>query len=112
MKVIKNRIIPFPGFLAVNIFGFVFVRKDSWDRLSSREQTLMLRHEAVHTLQMRELGYLGFYLAYLVEWIFRLITDTRRAYRGISFEREAYLNENDPSYPSRRRPYSQWRKTI
>ncbi|MBR6416804.1 MAG: hypothetical protein IKS22_12000 [Bacteroidales bacterium] len=111
MKVIKNRYLPFPGFIAMNLFGVVFVREDLWERLPSYRRTVMLRHEAVHTLQMRELGYVGFYFLYFFEWIVRLMRKPSSAYRGISFEREAYLHENDPLYPSSRRHFAQWRRS-
>lgn len=30
MKVVENDIIPFKGFLAINLFGVAFVRRDAW----------------------------------------------------------------------------------
>ena len=111
LKVIKNTVIPFPGFLGLNLFGLIFVRKEIWYRIDTRSRILLLRHEAIHTAQMRELGFFGFYLLYFLEWIWRLLFHTRTAYRGISFEREARAHELDPDYLSRRRPFAQWRKT-
>jgi hypothetical protein len=67
MKTIYNNIIPFPGFAAINLFGVIFARK-KYRPLS--ETTV--NHEAIHTEQMKELLYVGFYLCYLVEWIVRL----------------------------------------
>lgn len=67
MKIIYNNIIPFPGFAAINLFGVIFARK-KYRPLS--ETTV--NHEAIHTEQMKELLYVGFYLCYLVEWIVRL----------------------------------------
>ncbi len=43
---------------------------------------------------------LAFYLWYGVEWLVRAVRlkDAGRAYKTVSFEREAYSNEDDPNY--------------
>lgn len=105
MKIIYNSLIPFKGFLAVNLFGVLFVRESRGDVTPQ-----VLNHEAIHTAQMRELGYLFFYVIYLAEWLFRL-TRKGDAYRNISFEREAYANENDPDYLRKRRKWAMWLQT-
>lgn len=103
MKIIRNRFIPFKGFVAINLFGVIFVRGNSI-RLTHE----MLNHEAIHTAQMRELGYIFFYIIYFFEWLVRLM-QKGNAYRSISLEREAYAHAADPDYLSRRKPYAQWR---
>lgn len=108
MKVIYNNIIPFKGFVAINLFGVIFAREE-YKPLPDR----MLRHEAIHTAQMRELAYIGFYILYLLEWLFRLIRQSwtgEDAYRNISFEREAYRKQDRKTYLSYRKPFAQWRK--
>lgn len=80
--VIYNKLIPFEGFKAINLFGIIFARKP----LSSKD----LVHEWVHTQQMKELLYIGFYLIYLIEWVVRLFINGKQAYNKISFEQEAY----------------------
>lgn len=105
MKVIYNNIIPFKGFLAINLFGILFVRS-KYRGLSP----YVLNHEAIHTEQMKELGYVGFYIIYLLEWIYRLVFHTKTAYKGISFEREAYDNESNLDYLGKRKKFAQWRK--
>ncbi len=55
MKIIKNSIIPFGNFKAINLFGIVFYKGKALS-----EKTL--NHEAIHTRQMKELCYIGFYL--------------------------------------------------
>lgn len=104
MKIIYNNFIPFKGFLAINLFGVMFVR-GTWRDLNAR----VLNHEKIHTAQMRELGYLPFYLLYLLEWLIRLL-GKGNAYRNISFEREAYANDSNPQYLSSRRRWAMWRK--
>lgn len=105
MKIVYNNIIPFKGFTAINLFGVLFVRKEYEGKLSEKT----MNHESIHTAQMKELGYIGFYVIYLLEWIYRLIFHTSTAYRGISFEREAYCNQDYKDYTEYRKPYSMWR---
>lgn len=103
MKIIYNNIIPFPGFAAINLFGVVFARK-KYRPLS--ETTI--NHEAIHTAQMKELLYVGFYLCYLAEWIVRLFMKGS-AYRNISFEKEAYRCQRIPGYVQTRQRFAMWR---
>lgn len=105
MKVIYNSLIPFKGFTAVNLFGAVFARKGA--PLSDAT----LNHEAIHTAQMRELGFVPFYVIYLFEWLARLLLDYSSAYRSVSFEREAYEHQGEADYLSTRRHFAQWRKS-
>lgn len=105
MKIIYNRHFPFGKFWATNIFGVVFCRSDK-GRLSARD----VNHEYIHTLQQREMLYIGFALWYYVEWFVRLIRmrSVMKAYRALYFEREAYRMEADLDYSSHRRPYAWW----
>ena len=66
-----------------------------------------MNHERIHTAQQREMLYVFFYLAYLLEWLVRLPM-RGNAYRNISFEREAYANQRDLDYLQRRRHFA-WR---
>ena len=104
--IIPNNIIPFHGFRFINLFGVLFVRRDSMGDISEVDYN----HEAIHTAQMKELLYIGFYVAYLLEWLYRLVFHTKTAYMGISFEKEAYGNEDNLSYLSTRKHFAQWRK--
>lgn len=69
-----------------------------------------INHEKIHTAQMRELWYVGFYVLYLLEWIYRLAFHTRTAYRGISFEVEAYEHQYDYDYLKSRKRFAMWRR--
>lgn len=100
MKVIYTKHFPRKGYVAINIFGFIFARKE-YAPISERT----LNHESIHTAQMKELIYLFFYLWYGVEWFIRLIQfrNSHKAYRNISFEREAYANDRDLDYCEKRK---------
>ena len=97
MKVIVNNIIPFKGFAGINLFGLLFVRKGVV--VSER----MIRHETIHTKQMKELLFVPFYILYVFEWLVKLCFYGKQAYRNISFEREAYSNESDLNYLGNRK---------
>lgn len=106
---VKNNLIPFKGFVAINLFGLVFVRRKEWERKTPAQQDKILRHEAIHTRQMVELLVIGFYALYLLEWAYWLIFRPLNAYRHISFEREAYDKERNNTYLGTRRHFAQWR---
>jgi len=106
MKIIYNNYIPSKGYIALNFFGIIFARKE-YDPLSGKT----INHEAIHTAQMREMFYLFFYLWYLLEWGIRLIQyrNRKKAYRNISFEREAYDNDDDMEYLKKRSVWGWWK---
>lgn len=104
MKIIYNNIIPFPGYKAINLFGLLFVRKGA---VMSEED---INHESIHTAQMKEMLYIFFYIWYIIEWVIRLFKKGN-AYRNISFEQEAYSNEDNLEYLKDRKHYA-WFKHI
>ena len=116
MKIIRNSIIPFPGYKCINLFGILFARK------KAKIDDVTINHEAIHSKQFIELMILfavatvfvrwwlpvfapfAFYVWYIVEWLIHLIRfrSTYIAYRRISFEREAYTHQGNFSYLSGR----------
>ena len=105
MTVIYNRLLPVRGFTAINLFGIVFARREC----SPLSETT-LRHEAIHTRQMRETGFVGFYLIYIAEWLYQLwrLRSAQLAYYAVRFEREAYAHQEEAAYPVYRRRFA-WR---
>ena len=97
MKIIRNNIIPFKGYKAINLFGVLFVRKNA------EIDELTINHEEIHTAQMKETLYVFFYVWYIIEWLIRL--PFGNAYRNISFEREAYANQDDLNYLENRKRF-------
>ena len=83
----------------MNLFGVLFVRGNA------RIDDITLNHEKIHTAQIKELLYVFFYVWYVIEWLIRLFMKGN-AYRNISFEREAYNNENDLDYLHDRKRFS------
>ena len=109
MVIIKNNILPFKNYLAMAIWPFVFVRKDKEDKWTPRKA----RHELIHFHQQREMLMIFFFVWYRTEWLIRLLKyrNSDKAYRNISFEREAYSHENDINYIENRRFWA-WLKYL
>ena len=107
MKIIRNNLIPPKGFIAINLFGVLFVRGNK----PLSQQTVV--HEQIHTKQMQEMLYVFFFLWYVLEWLIRLlvIRNPHKAYRAISFEQEARVYQQYPAYPYNRPHYS-WTKYL
>ncbi|HEY9551750.1 MAG TPA: hypothetical protein VIQ97_05645 [Prevotella sp.] len=99
MKIVRNRILPFKKYDAINLMGILFCHR------SVILTDDLLRHERIHTAQMVEMGYIGFYLWYVAEWLIRLFMHGR-AYENISLEREAYAHMYETHYLKRRRHYA------
>ena len=115
MKIVRNKYIPFPGYKAINLFGVLFVKNNA------KIDGVTLNHEAIHSRQFVELMVLfavatvfirwwlpvfapfAFYVWYLIEWLIRL--PKGNAYRNISFEREAYANQDDLNYLKSRKQF-------
>ena len=126
MKIIRNKYIPFKGFRAINLFGILFVRGNA------KIDDVTMNHESVHSRQWIECGIaalivltplvllglwwlwlllsvFAFYILYVIEWFVKLFVykfDKRKAYRNVSFEREAYANEDSVNYLNIRGKYA------
>jgi hypothetical protein len=70
-----------------------------------------INHESIHWKQQLEMLILPFYIWYLVEWGIKYIMHGRQAYYYLSFEREAYLHQNDFEYLKKRKHFA-WIKLL
>ncbi|MCL6103093.1 MAG: hypothetical protein M1292_11540 [Bacteroidetes bacterium] len=91
---VKNSIIPFKGFKAITLWPFIFFREEM--------NAVDWNHETIHGRQQIELLFVGFYLIYFVEWIFK-------GYDRISFEKEAYANQDNQDYLKGRKVFAMWK---
>lgn len=118
LKLAYSSWIPFSGFYAINLFGWV-IRRNKY----KGEELFWVdyNHELTHTLQAEDfipnknnkgwrriLGYILFYIVYLIEWsikgLFSIFTLGKiKAYRSISFEQVAYMNQEDSQYNKTRK---------
>ncbi|SER04322.1 hypothetical protein SAMN05421824_2874 [Hyunsoonleella jejuensis] len=91
------------GYMGISIFPFIFL-----STAASKSSRVLINHEKIHLKQQLELLVLPFYIWYMLEFLIRFAyyQNWERAYRNISFEREAYDKEHDLSYLSRRKFWS------
>ena len=85
------------------MFPFIIVNNE----LSKKPNKI--NHEKIHIHQQVELFVIIFYIWYVIEFIlrtFKYFGQIEKSYRNISFEREAYSNENNLYYLSKRKWYS------
>ena len=104
MRIIYTHRFPSGDFHGINLFGTVFVQR-RWGKFLPYE----VNHEMIHSYQQWELTYLLFYTLYVLEFLVHLVQcrwNTDRAYRSISFEREAFAHERDFQYLRHRRPFA------
>jgi hypothetical protein len=103
------------GVVATTIYPFgIYVTQEVLDGMfhGDEEAQATIRHEATHWLQAREMLCIPFYIWYGIEYLFKYaLIDHEQAYYQISFEREAYYNEDNKTYNKTRRPYA-WFKYI
>ena len=92
-----------PWVSGIALFPFIVVREKQY-----LQDPYCLNHEKIHIRQQAELLVIFFYLWYVTEYLIRwcMYKNAYLAYRSISFEKEAYLNENDLNYLKRRRFWS------
>lgn len=110
--VIRNKYLPLGDFKVMNILGFLFVREEV------EVSPTILRHEAIHTRQQREILVLSLIIAlpfaswwsipialvmpfilYVLAWLVALaLPPYDSAYKDTPFEREAYANQHNPNY--------------
>lgn len=100
----------------ISIFPIVILRerhKDPVHQSAFIESQRIHTHETIHFQQQLELLIIPFYIWYVIEYLFKLVRlkSFKKAYRAISFEREAYNNEDDFAYLQKRRRYN-WLNKI
>lgn len=87
---------------AMTLWPFIIVRKGV-------EMTpTLLNHEKIHLRQQIECLVIFFYLWYLIEYLIKFIIykDWDKAYKNISFEKEAYFYETNLNYLNNRKIFS------
>jgi hypothetical protein len=86
-----------PGyFVAITLWPVgIFFNSKGW-----RNNTTTMNHEKIHWEQQKEMGGILFYVWYGIEYLIKLIQyrNADKAYRAISFEREANIYEQANDY--------------
>ena len=99
MVFISKYIVP-KGFRGITLYPFIFLRD-----ANDKKNAILVHNERIHLRQQLELLIIPFYVLYVSEWFVKLCyyRNKNKAYRSLSFEREAYENETDFSYLKKRR---------
>lgn len=109
MKIIRvknTKLFP-QGYKAITIGPFIFTKSHTI------LNPIDIQHEDIHWAQEKEMLIFLFILWYIIEFIIRLIIyrNWNKAYRNISFEQEAYNNQNNIDYMKIRKHYN-WIKYL
>ena len=107
MKIVRCSWFPPKGYSAITLVWWMIVKTDY--QITDR----LLNHEEIHSRQQKEMLVVPFLLWYGLEFIFRLgqYRSWDMAYRNISFEREAYANQDNPGYLAQRKRFA-WINNI
>lgn len=103
MPVIVNKYLIGRHFVGIALWPFIVIKSSHL-----RDDEVFINHEKIHLRQQLELFILPFYLVYLLEYLVRLgqYRNSAKAYRNISFEKEAYQNEANLEYLESRNLWS------
>jgi len=105
LRIIYNNIIPFRGYEAIALWPFIFVRSSRKGKLS----LVAKNHETIHLRQQTEMLVIFFLIWYGLEYVTRWICygfNHDKAYKNVSFEREAYNNQANMDYLRTRKHYA------
>ncbi|MCA0154344.1 hypothetical protein [Winogradskyella vincentii] len=102
MILISKYIVP-RGYLGITLFPFMLLKNKALSKNS-----VLINHEKIHLKQQLELLVIPFFILYGLEFVIRLIKhrNWHLAYKNISFEREAYINESNFDYIRNRKNWS------
>lgn len=104
MKIIENSILPPKGYKAITLGPFIFIKRGT--KLSETD----CNHEAIHWEQYKETLVIGFFLIYVLEFIYKFLFiyrgEWKKTYRNLSMEKEAYMNQGDLDYVKSRKHFN------
>lgn len=91
--------------IGITFFPFILLKKSYFDKQSLFTQNQSINHEKIHIKQQGEMLVVFFYLWYFVEYFLRIFGKSN-PYTSLSFEKEAYENENNLNYLKTRKFWS------
>tara|TARA_R110000803_G_scaffold96009_1_gene164116 strand:- start:136 stop:510 length:375 start_codon:yes stop_codon:yes gene_type:complete len=97
----------------ISLFPIVVLRERYKNQELEYGLQRIVTHETIHFQQQLEMLVIPFYIIYILEYVIKALYyfNIEKAYRNISFEREAYQYELDKNYLERRKRYN-WVKLI
>lgn len=92
----------FKNYIGVAIYPFIIINKNY------KEDIWLINHEKIHLEQQKELLFIGFFIWYFIEFLFRYLQyrNWHTAYLNISFERECNQFESDVNYLRNRKYFN------
>lgn len=98
---------PFMGVKGITIFPYIILKEKyrNYEYLKD-EAEVLINHETIHIHQQKELLVIPFYILYGLEWFIKLFKYGKDSYYNLSFEKEAFINQSNESYITKRKPYS------
>ena len=105
-----NTISIFMNIGGITLFPFIILREKYRDEPRYAEKVkVTINHEKIHIKQQIELLVIPFFMFYFLEWFIKLFKYGSKSYYNISFEREAYANEENFEYLTNRKWYSSFK---
>lgn len=91
------------NYSALTIYPFIILKHQNL-----KNDSFLIHHENIHISQQKELLWVFFFIAYFLEYVFQLLRykNHYKAYKNISFEKEAYQNESNLNYLIDRKKFS------
>lgn len=101
MIIVCQRLLKNTKINGITLFPFILLKKPDF-----KNNPVLINHEKIHLRQQLEMLVIFFYIWYIFEYYFHLrkLKNPYKAYRAISFEKEAYDNETDFGYLKSRKP--------
>lgn len=87
------------GYRGITLFPFIIL-----NNVQLKKDAVIINHEKIHIRQQLELLIFPFFIWYSIEFILKYFKykNWNKAYSSISFEKEAYQNEKDIKFLTRR----------
>lgn len=87
----------------ITLFPFILIQNPK-----DLDNKTLINHEKIHLRQQVELLIIFFYILYVGEFLlwYLILKNPYKAYRSISFEQEAYDNEENLNYLRKRKLWS------
>lgn len=91
------------SFRGMAIFPFILLKDNEL-----KNNVVVINHEKIHLRQQIEMLWIFFFLWYFIEFLIHFVKlrDLDKAYLSISFEKEAYFNQDDLLYLKDRKFWS------
>lgn len=101
--VIISKYFFYRNWVGLSLWPFIILKEPELTR-----DMVLMNHERIHLRQQREMFILPFYLWYITEWLLKSAwyLSAYKAYRNLSFEREAYRHESDLTYLTKRNVFA------